>query len=116
MSETRNRGVGFLKGQGTSVTQGQLAWPLPENRAQWLAQAFPARTLAAGANRIDRFNDVHGDERNLDMHALFKNGWPAERIANNRKGLRWLHSDIREVAYIFTHRAYDQIVQSGGLR
>jgi hypothetical protein len=126
LSEATLRAVPFFK-----VIGGDSAWPdqrfplalfgdngngsslvTPDNRAQWLAQAFPARTLAAGANAIPNL----GEARNLDMHALFKNGWPAERIANNRKGLRWLHSDIREVAYTFTHRAYDQIVQSGGLR
>jgi pimeloyl-ACP methyl ester carboxylesterase len=118
------------------VSGGQSAWPdqrfalelfgdngngsrlvTPENRAKWLAQAFPARTLPAGANRITRFNDIHGDERNFNINdAIFKNGWPPSRINDEFRSNRWLHSDIREVAYAFTHLAFQRFVELGALR
>jgi hypothetical protein len=32
----------------------------------------------------------------------FSNGWPQERLQNDKKRERWLHSDIKDIAYPFT--------------
>jgi hypothetical protein len=117
------------------VSGGQSAWPdqrfalalfgdngsgsslvTPENRAKWLAQAFPARTLAAGANTVPRFNRP-GDNRNFDIDdPTFKNAWPPSRINDEFRRNRWLHSDMREVAYVFTHLVFQRFVELGALR
>jgi hypothetical protein len=81
------------------------------NRDRYLAEAFPARTLPAGANALSILNPVAQPSRNIDMMNL-KNGWPAVRGLDQN----WRHSDLREVAYLRVHRFYDQLVTLGGLK
>ena len=73
---------------------------------------MPARTLAAGRIAVINFNQF-GTGRNFDMSASFRNGWPAERVAE--KNLRWRHSDFRQVAYLFVWPLYDQFKAIGQL-
>ena len=70
------------------------------NRVRLLAEAFPARTLATGRQQVNALF-TNGD--NFDMQLNFENGWPVER-GNDHS---WLHSDIREVSYLYVYRIFD---------
>jgi len=83
---------------------------IPEYRNQLLAEMFPARTLPAGANFVEKFEKIEIG-RNLDMSALFRNGWPSDR----KKKTDWHHSDYRVVAYTYVHPLYKSFVQIGRL-
>ncbi len=77
------------------------AYASPErNRNRLLAEMIPARSTAAGSNPIAGIPS-------FDMNAN-KNGWP-------RDDQMWRHSDIREVAYCFTYKTFEKIVNLGGL-
>jgi len=81
-----------------------------ENKTLLLAKAFPARTVPVGANSLGKL----APEENLDMHAQFKTDNALDRWP--RPDGRWLHSDLREVAYVHVYRLYNDFVSKGGLK
>jgi hypothetical protein len=85
------------------ASSGSAAAAEYATRAQVLAEAIPALSVAAGRNPITGFND-----RNISMMDL-KDGWP-------RADGRWRHSDAKNVAYRFNHRLWETWVQLGGLK
>jgi hypothetical protein len=82
------------------------------NGNRLLSDAFPARTLPVGANEVARLSPQGQPSRNFDMNTEYKNGWPFDRPSDNR----WLHSDVRQVAYMFIYRLFDSFVTLGELR
>ena len=68
-------------------------------RARILADGIPATSFAAGANSLG--NNVSG---NIDYATLKSGTWP-------RRDGRWLHSDIKKVAFIFNQRFFKRIVE-----
>ena len=86
--------------------QGSQAAEDHEAQGKILGEAIPSLSFATGANELDIF----GELRNEDMMNLKPNGWPSSRGNGD-----WLHSDIREVAYLYTFEVFDQIVGLGGL-
>jgi len=76
-----------------------------------LAGFIPSRTLPVGRNKLNAIPDT----RNFDMNAM-KNGWPQERINDPDKGNNWLHSDLKEIAYIYVYKSYTNFVGTGGLQ
>jgi len=76
-----------------------------------LAESLPALTFAAGSNPIQIFTT-----RNYDMMTL-RNGWPESRtqptVDPDFRG--WRHSDIRNMAYLYTHKVFVEFVKLGGL-
>ena len=77
-----------------------------------LAESLPALTFAAGSNPIAIFN-----VRNFDMMNL-RNGWPESRtqptVDPDMQG--WRHSDIRNVAHLYTHKVYEKWIELGELK
>ena len=76
-----------------------------------LAQGIPALSCAAG---ITDLSDIGILSIDINSTAYRPNGWPAGRdppLAN-----RWLHSDIKDVAYFYTHKVFEEIVRIGGLK
>jgi hypothetical protein len=80
-----------------------------------LANMIPARSVAMGREEIPslgRFN-----ERNFDLSSdAFQASWPQERLANDQKLRRWLHSDARVVAYFYNYRLFEKWVELGNLK
>jgi hypothetical protein len=79
----------------------------PAKRNQMLAEAFPALTLAAGANNTAAF-----EERNHDLPAQCASDaavWP-RGLKEGTELPKWLHSDMREVAYFYVSTLFDQVV------
>jgi len=85
----------------------------PAMRTRLLAEAIPSRTFATGANGFDE--NKFGKGRQFNMNSEFnKRGWPAERIEDSLKQSRWLHSDLRDVAYPYVGMAFDKFVELEG--
>jgi len=79
------------------------------HRGLLLARAIPATSFAAGANPIDTLNAPSG-QRNFNMEKTgddlgLQNGWP------RRQNSRWRHGDYRDVAYVYTYKLFDKIVE-----
>ena len=66
-----------------------------------------SRTYAIGANEIPGRKDECPNM--MDM----KNGWPRERGDDDP---RWLHSDFLDVAFVYTYKVYEKVVENGGLK
>jgi hypothetical protein len=104
----------------------QIAGPFPDlallgsdgsvyaqaNRDRILSDAIPALTLPVGANPVPALTAIN---RNFDMQEKFENGWPTARLQSN-EGKKWHHSDFGYVAYPFTHKLFDEIVNGGNLK
>jgi hypothetical protein len=81
-----------------------------KHRDQYLAEAFPARTPPAGANPFH--NSLVN--RNFDMQTAFKSGWPRVRVQQEDED--WKHSDLREVAFLYTWPLFTNLVFNGNLK
>ena len=46
------------------------------------------------------------------MGVLKPNGWPSRSKLNGR----WLHSDMKDVAYFFNHKFYEKAIEKGSLK
>ena len=83
-------------------------------RAEMLGVGLPALSHAAGANIVSVFGNGHNfDLNSIDPNSGFQTGWPASRAST--WGTRWLHSDLKDVAYPFNHKLHDKLVELGGL-
>jgi hypothetical protein len=101
-----------LAGQDTQLKTKPFFSPPPKEHTHvdLLAMSFPARTNPAGSNPIGLFDDQGNDKYNFDMVSL-KNGW----FTTDQRKKRWLHSDIKDVAYLYTHQVWDEFKNIGKL-
>jgi len=80
-----------------------------------LASFVPSRTLPVGANQMVNWPGT----RNFNMNTVgdegFQNGWPEGRV-NSDLGNRWLHSDLRAIAYRYVYKLFEKFVDLGGLK
>ncbi|MFA7256541.1 MAG: choice-of-anchor Q domain-containing protein, partial [Kiritimatiellales bacterium] len=77
---------------------------------EMLAMGLPAMSPSAGQVSVVSIQNNGGG--NFDISTL-KNGWPR----NHETYLaRWLHSDCRDVAYLYTYRLFDELVTEGVLK
>ena len=77
-----------------------------------LAQGIPALSPPAG------ITDLSGAQiKSIDMNSpvLIPNGFTFEGRISDYAGCV-LHSDIKDVAYFFTHRIFEEIVKEGDLK
>lgn len=84
------------------------------HRNTLLARMIPAMSLAAGRQVLRILGDPV-DRYNFDMNAM-KNGWPAERQGSDDTKDRWQHGDLRDVAYLYTYKFPEKLVELGDLR
>jgi len=87
---------------GSAVAQD---WHL---RAQVLGDGIPAMSRALGRNNLNGFGQTAGNGAGVDM-AGKENGWPQVRLSNPDFLDRWLHSDIKDIAYLFTFHVFDDV-------
>jgi hypothetical protein len=98
----------FRLGSAAELAETNGSQYAHDNRPKLLAEAFPSLTLPAGGPdgmRLDNF--AFGKIKALDMQSTFPNGWPKER--ENRDDYRWLHSDMRELSYVFISELFNDI-------
>lgn len=79
-----------------------------------LAQGIPALSRATGATG---FRDLVIRSFDVNDEIYRVNGWPTEEDdGGDGLGGRFLHSDIKNVAYFFTHQIFMKIIEEAGLR
>ncbi|MBI5074279.1 MAG: alpha/beta hydrolase [Nitrospirae bacterium] len=78
-----------------------------------LADAIPARTLAAGKTIVVGLTQTDGI--NIDMQTTFKTRKTAGIYWPRLKG-EWLHGDVREIAFSYVYLLFNDFVIRGGLR
>ncbi len=83
--------------------------PAGKTHAELLAQAFPARTNPAGRNPVGIF-DAPSESRNFNMATLKSGSYSADTNES-----RWLHSDIRDIGYLYTWKVYEKFREIGEL-
>ena len=84
-----------------------------QNHNRILSDAIPALSFPVGANHVSRLAPLGQPDRNFNMNVEFKiNGWPSDR----KSPYDWLHSDFHQVAYTFTYKLFDEIVNDGNLK
>jgi hypothetical protein len=90
------------------------------NQTRILSDTIPALTLPVGANAVPTLSPpISPIQRNFDMQTTFENGWPADRGPLNYGATafgEWHHSDFQKVAYTFTYKLYEAIVEDGNLQ
>ena len=75
-----------------------------------LAYEIPALSFAAGGASVGRIQE----NNKFDMNAI-RNGWPLEREEYGDDS-GWWHSDFKSVAYLYTHKLFDQMVFKGQMQ
>jgi hypothetical protein len=85
------------------------------NNKSLLAKAIPARSFAVGRNDVDINNSVVQVNVNMNTDHQEENVWPLSRLQGSSED-NWLHSDIKDIGYIYNYKAYDYIVEKGGLK
>ena len=89
------------------------------NRNRILSDSIPALTLPVGASAVTDLDLRAGAKRNFDMQGELENGWPSTRgpvhVGATAAG-EWHHSDFRQVAYTFTYKLFNEMVNNGNLK
>jgi hypothetical protein len=80
-----------------------------------LAWAIPAVSFAAGRNPVNGLGQSNNFDLNVMSDRNTENAWPQSRLDGTYQN-RWLHSDMKNIAYRFNYNLYNQIVEIGGLK
>jgi hypothetical protein len=83
------------------TTTGSGVAGVAAHRDQLLAEAIPAMTWPVGSHTVQAFED-----RNHPLTSLVDH-WPRGMLGGVPE---WQHSDMREVAYLYQYRFFDQLV------
>lgn len=83
-----------------------------------LAMGIPALTPSTGRMQI-RTAVIPGNHQfdlnseNPNDYNFKPNGWP---IRPDPDGQKWLHCDMKDVAYLYNYRLFDKMIQEGNLQ
>ena len=93
---------------------GDDAQPILEQRDLLLSSAIPAMSEATGRSFLSGIDD----SRQIDCQDIYVDSRHSVQWVNRveRLGKRWLHSDVKNVAYPFVKGLFDEIVKQGGLK
>jgi predicted outer membrane repeat protein len=75
---------------------------------QMLAMGLPAMSSSMGLQAINLPGFF-----NYNVAAQKPNGWPRNHPVY---GYRWLHSDCKDIAFLYTYELFNQLTTEGGLR
>ena len=78
-----------------------------------LAKGIPALTPAIGGIRMNEKTIVNERQGNINGQDYKPNGWPMRPRPDYQN---WLHSDIKNVAYYYTYKFFDKVVQEGEIK
>jgi hypothetical protein len=85
-----------------------------ETKVQYdlLASGLPAMSYAVAAN------PMNGMAENIDMETLKTDSteWPKQNHETQLSAGKWLHSDMREVAFCYLYRMYEKMINLGNLK
>ncbi len=74
-----------------------------------LAKGIPALSFAIGAIPLGDFV-----VKNIDMNNIHPNNW--WRNNENDLDCRWLHSDVKDIAYYYIYPLFDSFLEEGELK
>ena len=79
-----------------------------------LALAIPALSGPAGSRTIS-FPPSVTEKRNFDMNTEIErpNGWGRTHAGY---GTSWMHGDLKDMAYFYNSKVYEDVVEKGGLK
>lgn len=80
-------------------------------RDRILAKGMPALSYAMGIKGISQPSLGRNYDANIPEHR--PNGWGRSGTVY---GDRWLHSDVKDMAYYYTYDLFDEVVYRGGVR
>lgn len=81
------------------------------DRFAFLAKAVPALSGATGNTQLSTITD---NGHQIDMNTVFHHpNWPR---TEGDYGTRWLHSDIKDLAYFYIAPLFDDVVMKGELK
>jgi hypothetical protein len=95
-----------------STSAGSNKAAEPKVQYNLLARAIPALSFAAATHSID------GAKGNFDMQGTLRtdsNQWPSENRSDRIKSGKWLHSDMRDIAFLHVYKLYQQFITTGNL-
>jgi hypothetical protein len=69
-------------------------------------------SLPVGTNAVTNLDILAGGKRNFNMQDEFENGWP---VRTGGEAGKWHHSDVCYVAFPFTYKLFNEIVNDGNL-
>jgi len=75
-----------------------------------LAMGIPAMSPSSGQTPVSPIQNNGGG--NFDISAWKGSDWPRN---HETYLIRWLHSDCRDVAYLYTYKLFDELVTEGVL-
>lgn len=93
----------------TSITNSVLS---EAQISAHLTQGVPALSRALGNVKVSNSGSVSFDLNSKGIQYR-PNGWVRD-VPDFHDD--WLHSDIKDVPYYFTHRIFDKLIEGGGLR
>jgi hypothetical protein len=107
----------FGKGSGdfrnnlfTTNAAAANAWLNETNKWRVIAGTIPSKSLAAGRTSLGTVGGNH------DMNTSLKPSyWPDRDSDPNIDDFRWYHSDIRNMAFVYTYAVFDEMIAEGGL-
>ena len=82
-----------------------------DHRNEILAKGIPALSEATARHVITKLDNFI--DNNIDLNTSMKNGWGRN---HPKYGERWLHSDIKDMAYLYVYKAFDKMVEKGDLK
>jgi hypothetical protein len=82
-------------------------------RNELLAEGIPALSAAAGKTFLGSLPNAQ--QRNFNMNTIFRPDNGAWGRNHEDYGARWLHSDAKDMAYFYTHKLFDKLVEEGEL-
>jgi hypothetical protein len=90
--------------------------PLPLEKERILAFGIPALSVPAGISTIPQLGNKNFDMQSQGRKRDTEDQWIWPRnVTTLPFGTRWLHSDIKNVAYFYVHPVFDSIVLQGDL-
>lgn len=82
-------------------------------RNSFLAYGIPALTPAAGVSPFNtEYNGNNDNMIDMNTEDYKPNSW----VTRETYGERWLHSDFKDVPYIFTYKFYKKVLEKGNLK
>jgi len=82
----------------------------PEDRNEILAKGLPALSPAAGKTAI------FAENRAFNMNSAFKPDADAWGRSGEPYQKRWLHNDMENMAFFYTHKLFEKLVELGEMK
>ena len=76
-----------------------------------LAKYVPALSSPVGGNTVSLGNRI--ENHDLNFGNVYRNGWGRPAVKNQ---IPWLHSDMKDMAFFYVYKLYEQLIEKGALK